>query len=54
MPAKAAEELNVPTWCDHTDPDLLQPFEQKHNVRINMKEYDGTGVALALRTIPAG
>ncbi len=48
-PAQAAgKELNVLTWCDHTDPALLRPFEQKHNVRINMKEYDGTGVALAL------
>ena len=28
-PAQAAEELNVLTWCDHTDPGLLQPFEQK-------------------------
>ena len=44
----AGQELNVLTWCDHTDPALLRPFEQKHNVRINMKEYDGTGVALAL------
>lgn len=44
----AAKELNVLTWCDHTDPALLKPFEQKHGVRINMKEYDGTGVALAL------
>lgn len=41
-------ELNVLTWCDHTDPNLLQAFEKKHNVRINMKEYDGTGVALAM------
>jgi len=48
-PGQAArKELNVLTWCDHTDPDLLRPFEQKHKVRINMKEYDGTGVALAL------
>ncbi len=48
-PVQAArKELNVLTWCDHTDPDLLRPFEQKHKVRINMKEYDGTGVALAL------
>ena len=47
-PAQAADELNVLTWCDHTDPALLKPFEQKHDVRINMKEYDGTGVALAL------
>ena len=44
----AAKELNVLTWCDHTDPALLKAFEQKHGVRINMKEYDGTGVALAL------
>ena len=44
----ADKELNVLTWCDHTDPALLKPFEQKHKVRINMKEYDGTGVALAL------
>ena len=43
----AGKELNVLTWCNHTDPALLRPFEEKHNVRINMKEYDGTGVALA-------
>ena len=48
-PVLAADnELNILTWCDHTDPALLQPFEQKHKLRINMKEYDGTGVALAL------
>ncbi len=47
LPALAAgQELNVLTWCDHTDPDLLRPFEQKHKVRINMKEYDGTGSVL--------
>ncbi len=44
----AGKKLNVLTWCDHTDPALLRPFEENHNVRINMKEYDGTGVALAL------
>ena len=44
----AGNELNILTWCDHTDPALLRPFEEKHNVRINLKEYDGTGVALAL------
>lgn len=48
-PVQAARnELNMLVWCDHTDPALLRPFEQKYNVRINMKEYDGTGVALAL------
>ena len=42
------KELNVLMWCDHTDPKLLRPFEKKYNVRINMKEYEGTGIALAL------
>jgi len=46
--SRAADELNLLVWCDHTDPALLQPFEEKHNVRINTKEYEGTGTALAL------
>ena len=29
----AGQELNVLTWCDHTDPALLRPFEEKHKVR---------------------
>jgi len=47
-PASATEELNVLVWCDHTDPALLQPFEAANDVKINAKEYDGTGTALAL------
>ena len=46
--APAAEELNALVWCDHTDPALIQPFEEKHNVRVNLKEYEGTGTALAI------
>jgi spermidine/putrescine transport system substrate-binding protein len=41
-------ELNALVWCDHTDPALLQPFEEANNVKVNVKEYDGTGTALAL------
>lgn len=44
----AAEELNALVWCDHTDPALIRPFEEKHGVRVNLKEYEGTGTALAL------
>lgn len=44
----AAESLNMLVWCDHTDPKLLTPFEKKYNVKINVKEYGGTGTALAL------
>lgn len=46
--ALAVEELNALVWCDHTDPVLIQPFEEKHNVRVNLKEYEGTGTALAI------
>ena len=46
--ANAADELNVLVWCDHADPKLLQPFEQAHNVRVNVKTYEGTGTALSV------
>ena len=48
-PSRAAEqELNILVWCDHTDAALLQPFEEAHNVRINVKDYQETGAALAV------
>ncbi len=46
--ANAAGELNALVWCDHTDPALIRPFEEKHGVRVNLKEYEGTGAALAI------
>lgn len=46
--AAETTELNALVWCDHTDPALLQPFEEANNVKVNAKEYDGTGTALAL------
>src|SRR5687768_2985659 len=47
-PALAAEELNLLAWCDHSDPNLLKPFEEANNVKINVKEYEGSGTGLAL------
>ncbi|SMF51562.1 spermidine/putrescine transport system substrate-binding protein [Tistlia consotensis] len=47
-PAAATEELNALVWCDHTDPALIEPFEKAHDVKVNLKEYEGTGTALAL------
>ena len=47
-PALAQEELNALVWCDHTDPALIEPFEAKFDVRVNLKEYEGTGAALTL------
>ncbi len=47
-PARAAQELNALVWCDHADPTLLRPFAEAFNARINVKEYDRTGSALAI------
>ena len=47
-PAAAQEELNALVWCDHTDPELIRPFEEAHNVTVNLREYEGTGTALSL------
>ena len=47
-PAAAAEELNALVWCDHTDPALIRPFEEAYGVKVNLKEYEGTGTALAI------
>lgn len=46
--SQAQEELNALVWCDHTDPTLIEPFEKKFNVKVNLKEYEGTGAALAI------
>ena len=46
--AEAAGTLNALVWCDHTDPALIEPFEQAHDVKVNLKEYEGTGAALSI------
>lgn len=46
--AAEAAELNALVWCDHTDPELLRPFEEANNVKVNVRDYDGTGVALGI------
>ncbi len=43
-----AQELNALVWCDHTDDALIQPFEEEFGVTVNLREYEGTGAALAL------
>ncbi|WP_377290512.1 PotD/PotF family extracellular solute-binding protein [Rhizobium sp. SG2393] len=47
-PAFATEELNALVWCDHTDPALIEPFEKANDVKVNLKDYEGTGTALSL------
>lgn len=46
--AGAAETLNALVWCDHTDPALIEPFEKAHDVKVNLKDYEGTGTALSI------
>jgi len=46
--ALAQEELNALVWCDHTDAALIEPFEKANNVKVNLKEYEGTGTALSI------
>lgn len=46
--AATAQELNALVWCDHTDDALIAPFEEAHDVRVNLREYEGTGAALAI------
>ena len=43
-----AQELNALVWGDHTDPALIQPFEEKFGVTVNLKEYEGTAAGLAI------
>ncbi len=43
-----AQELNALVWCDHTDPALTKPFEEKFGVKVNLKEYEGTAAGLAI------
>jgi len=46
-PASAAD-LNALIWCDHADPALLQPFEEANGIKVNVKEFEGTGAGLAI------
>ncbi|WP_253949222.1 extracellular solute-binding protein [Mangrovicoccus sp. HB161399] len=45
---QAAENLNALIWCDHADAALLEPFEKAHDVRVNVKEYEGTAAGLTI------
>jgi spermidine/putrescine transport system substrate-binding protein len=43
-----AADLNALIWCDHADPVLLQPFEEANGVKVNVKEFEGTGAGMAI------
>lgn len=43
-----AADLNALVWCDHSDPNLLKPFEDATGIKVNVKEFEGTGAGLAI------
>jgi spermidine/putrescine transport system substrate-binding protein len=48
LPAAANADINALVWCDHTDEALLQGFTKKTGIKVKVKDYEGTGVALSL------
>lgn len=46
--AASAADLNALVWCDHADPNLLKPFEDANGIKVNVKEFEGTGAGLAI------
>ena len=46
--AQAATELNMIAWYGHGEPDMVEAFEAKHNVKIKAKYYAGGDNMLAL------
>ncbi|WP_373505357.1 spermidine/putrescine ABC transporter substrate-binding protein [Aestuariivirga sp.] len=44
----AAADLNALVWCDHSDPNLLKPFEDANGIKVNVKEFEGTGAGLSI------
>ena len=44
----SAADLNALVWCDHSDPNVLKPFEDATGIKVNVKEFEGTGAGLAI------
>ncbi|MGF1608059.1 MAG: extracellular solute-binding protein [Kiloniellales bacterium] len=45
--ALADGELNIFNWGNYTSPDLIKKFEQTHNVKVTLTDYDSNDTALA-------
>ncbi len=43
----AEGELNIYNWGNYTSPDLIKKFEQAHNVKVTITDYDSNDTALA-------
>src|SRR5688572_3738674 len=45
--ALADGELHIFNWGNYTNPDLIKKFEQAHNVKVTITDYDSNDTALA-------
>jgi spermidine/putrescine transport system substrate-binding protein len=45
--AFAEGQLNIYNWGNYTSPDLIKKFEQQHNVKVTITDYDSNDTALS-------
>ncbi len=45
-PAQAAGELNIFNWGNYTNPELIKKFEEQHDVKVTITDYDSNTTAL--------
>lgn len=46
-PAAAEGELHIFNWGNYTSPELIKKFEETHNVKVTLTDYDSNETALA-------
>jgi len=45
--AQAAGELNIYNWGNYTSPEMIKKFEEQHDVKVTITDYDSNDTALA-------
>ncbi len=45
--AQADGALNIYNWGDYTNPELIKKFEEAHNVKVTITDYDSNDTALS-------
>jgi spermidine/putrescine transport system substrate-binding protein len=45
--ASAEGELQIYNWGNYTSPEMIKKFEQQHNVKVTITDYDSNDTALA-------
>lgn len=45
--ARAEGQLNIYTWGNYTNPDVIKAFEDKYQVKVTITDYDSNETALA-------